>query len=175
MANPTLFQLATTTVGSGGVSSVTFSAIPQVYTDLKILISAKSDYASAHMNMTVAYNSITSGYSYINLNGDGSSASSGSNIVGTSHYYIGEMTGTSGTANSFTNGEIYIPNYTSANYKSASVDMVNESNNAVAYAYASLDAALVSNTASITSITIAPGAGNFVQYSTFTLYGVRNY
>jgi hypothetical protein len=76
------------------------------------------------------------------------------------------------TANTFSNGEIYIPNYAGSNYKSWSSDAVTE-NNATS-ADMSLVAGLTSITAAITSITIAGAAGNLVQYSTAYLYGVSN-
>jgi hypothetical protein len=52
------------------------------------------------------------------------------------------------TANTFGNTEFYIPNYTSSNYKSFSVDGVTENNATAAFA---LYAGLWSNTAAITS------------------------
>ena len=58
------------------------------------------------------------------LLGDGSLAESGTNSTG----QIAVVQGGNTTANTFSNYEIYIPNYTSANYKSASSDMVNETN-----------------------------------------------
>ncbi len=79
--------------------------------------------------------------------------------------------GANATSNTFANAELYIPNYTSSNYKSASTDSVTE-NNATS-ALAIMTAGLWSNTAAITSITLTPdSATNFVQYSTFSLYGL---
>jgi hypothetical protein len=167
MANPTLFQLATTTVGSGGVSSVTFSAIPQVYTDLVVKISARGAYAGIGDDINVTFNGLGTNRTGIILYGSGSAAASAS-VTATGGVYPGSTT----TANTFGNAEIYIPNYTSANYKSLSGDSVGE-NNATA-SYQELTASLWSSTAAITSITFS-AAGNWLQYSTFTLYGVRNY
>jgi hypothetical protein len=73
------------------------------------------------------------------------------------------------TANTFGSGDFYIPNYTSANYKSVSYD-VTEENNAT-QSYSQLGAGLWSNTAAITSITLT-AVPTFAQYSTFYLYGV---
>ena len=41
MANPTMTLIASNTVGSGGASSVTFSSIPQTYTDLVVKINSR--------------------------------------------------------------------------------------------------------------------------------------
>jgi hypothetical protein len=175
MANPTLFQLATTTVGSGGVSSVTFSAIPQVYTDLVIKGSVRdTDSGSTADNIYLRFNGSSSGYSEKTLTGTGAAANSYSqSSIGQIDYFASNSGGT--TANTFNNFEIYIPNYSGSNNKSVSLDSVNETNATNAYSY--LTAGLWSNTAAITSITISIGTGtyNLAQYSTLTLYGVRNY
>ena len=83
-------------------------------------------------------------------------------------------TGSTATSNTFGNSELYIPNYAGSTNKSSSADAVAESNTTTVFAY--LNAALWSSTAAITSITLTPDAGgaNFVQYSTATLYGIKN-
>jgi hypothetical protein len=171
MANPTLFQLATTTVGSGGVSSVTFSAIPQVYTDLVIKASVRTTWSGAADNLLISFNGSSTSFSGKLLYGTGSAASSTS-MTDNSNTLLTD--GATATASTFGNGEFYIPNYTSGNYKSISSDSVNETNATAAYQY--LYAGLWSNTSAITSIGFtSQNSSNFVQYSTFTLYGVRNY
>jgi hypothetical protein len=76
------------------------------------------------------------------------------------------------TANTFGNSSIYIPNYSGATNKSYSADGVNETN--ATQAFQELDASLWSNTASITQVTLSVENGNFVQYSSATLYGVKS-
>jgi len=75
------------------------------------------------------------------------------------------------TASTFGNGQVYIPNYAGSNNKSTSADTVSEDN--ATLAYSALTAGLWSNTAAITSITIA-AVTNFAQYSTAYLYGISN-
>ena len=84
---------------------------------------------------------------------------------------VGGLEGTGYTASTFGNAELYIPNYTSSNNKSFSADSVTE-NNATA-AYSQLIAGLWSNVTAITSLSLAPSSGTFVQHSTATLYGVK--
>jgi len=36
-------KIATVTVGAGGASNITFSSIPQTYTDIKVVVSARTD------------------------------------------------------------------------------------------------------------------------------------
>ena len=76
------------------------------------------------------------------------------------------------TANTFSNFSTYIPNYAGSNNKSYSVDGVTE-NNATA-SYQIMYAGLWSNTAAINQITLVPDTLNFVQYTTATLYGIKN-
>jgi len=154
------------TVGAAGASSVTFSGIPQTgYTDLVVKINARMTNAGPNWSK-MQLNGSASNFTVRYLEGSGSGASS----ANTATNYQGLDTGTTATANVFSNNEIYIPNYASANYKSYSVDTVTE-NNATA-AYMGLLAGLWSNTAAITSIMLYPDSGNYAQYSTFYLYGV---
>ena len=167
MAN-TYTLINSNTVGSGGVASVTFSSIPGTYTDLLIKYSSRNT-AAAIQNMAITLNGSTANFTYKSLYGGGSvspgSGSGSTNLVG-----IAEANNY--TANTFDNGEIYIPNYAGSNYKSISADSVSETN--ATEAYAELFATLWSNTAAITSIGLASTSGNFSQYSSFYLYGIKN-
>ena len=168
----THYLISKQTVGSGGASSITFSNIPQTYTDLCLVVSPRTDRASIATDyLKITFNSNTSSYSGIQLRGDGSTTGSGTFSGIGATQYAGEINASTSTTNTFSNVQIYIPNYTSSNYKSYSVESAME-NNATAN-YLTLDAGLWSNTAAITSIAIAPGVGtNFVQYTTASLYGV---
>ena len=82
------------------------------------------------------------------------------------------MGGTNFTASTFDSIDLYIPNYTSSNNKSFSVDSVAENNSATVNQL-DLIAGLWSQTAAITSITFTSyNAANFVANSTFSLYGL---
>lgn len=165
MANETMVLLEKIVVPSGGASSVTFTSIPQSYTDLKIVVSARVA-GSSDSTMQVQFNGSSSSFTYIRLLGDGSTASSGN----ASNATFGYADVSTYTANTFSNTEIYIPNYTGSNNKSFSADSVSENN--ATQAIAALHANLWSNTAAITSINIVCNVTTFVQYSTFYLYGV---
>ena len=168
----TYIKIASNTVGSGGAASVTFSSIPATYTDLLVKISARQNvgYANAYLQFN---GSSAASYSFRRIFGTGSACSSYGLTGQTSADIFASVDRSTFTASTFSNAEIYIPNYRSANNKSFSIDAVNE-NNATA-ADASLGADLWSDTAAITSITLLPDTGaNYVQYSTFTLYGISN-
>lgn len=170
MAN-TFTKIATVTVGSGGASSISFSSIPSTYTDLCLLISARNK-ASNYGGFQMKFNGSTVGTNVTQkrLMGDGSSASSNTSKEVTWNL-------NNDTANTFANIQIYIPNYTSSNNKSASIDAVRENNATTAITM--INAWLWSQTSAITQIelgTFDAGFPNdiFDQYSTATLYGISN-
>jgi hypothetical protein len=162
-------KISSVTVGSSGTSSFDFTAIPQTYTDLVVKISTRSTYTSGTANtIQISLNGSTASFTGRSLEGDGSAVTSGSAARS-----IGATPSATATASTFSNGELYFPNYTSSNYKSFSYEVVQEDN--VSTAYTSLGAGLWSNTAAITSITISTNVNNWAQYTTATLYGVTKY
>ena len=163
----TYSKIATYTVDSGGIPSVSFLNIPQTYTDLVIKTSIKTTSTGAGNGVFISLNGSSTSFSRRILYGDGSTAASASASDGG----IGVINGTTETASTFSSTDIYITNYTSSNYKSLSSDSVME-NNATA-SYAILYASLWSNTSAVTSITLTPGVGSFAQYTTFHLYGIK--
>jgi hypothetical protein len=169
MAN-TFELIASSTVGSGGAASIDFSSIPSTYKDLCLKVSLRSNRTSDTTdNLIISYNGLTTNLSFRKLEGSGSAASSGNGSTG----YIGTESSSTATASTFSNSEIYIPNYAGSNYKSASSDSVDENNNT--YAIANLVASLWSATSAINQITLKPQVGTlFLQYSTAYLYGVKN-
>jgi hypothetical protein len=169
----TYSKIATYTVGSGGVASINFLNIPQTYTDLKLVISARTNQSSWNDNSIVRFNGDSgNNYSSRRLNGTGSTADSSSNTSQDGFYYW-NFNGANATASTFSNNEMYIPNYTSSNQKSFSAERVVE-NNSSTDNMLSLIASLWTGTAAITSISIAPFYGtSFSQYSTAHLYGIK--
>jgi hypothetical protein len=161
---------STVTVGSGGAATIDFNSIPATYTDLTILISSRCDQAGvAPVLGKINFNGSSTTYTYMRVYGDGSSTASSSGSAA----YFDNVTGTGATANTFGNDAIYIPNYASANYKTYSVDTVLENNGSTAHT--AFYCGLWSNTAAITSISLYPGTGNYVQYTTASLYGILKY
>ena len=157
--------IASSTVGSGGAANIEFTSIPATYTDLVLKISPRLD--STNGTVYIDYNSTTSNQSWRRLyNSSGTAGSDNSTRQ------LMTAVESTFTANTFGSTEIYIPNYASSNYKSSSVDTVQE-NNSTTNTQA-LIANLWSDTAAITAIRIVPFSGNFVQYSTAYLYGIKN-
>jgi hypothetical protein len=169
MAN-TYELIASSTVGSGGNATITFSSIPQTYTDLLIKTSANS---ATLETMRIRFNSVSSNdYTQKIVRGTGSATNSYSNAGWDTLSAFSPGYSNDGSS-LFSNNEIYIPDYTSSKTKSISADTVSEANATAAYAV--FYAGLLNNTSAVTSITITTGAAiNFSQYSSFYLYGIKN-
>jgi hypothetical protein len=157
------------TVGAAGASSVTFSGIPQTgYTDLVMVCTTRLS-ASGIEALDVRFNGNTgSNYVWSYMQGSGTGATAAASTT-TAFSEAMVTNGNTSTANTFSNSTMYIPNYTSANNKSFSLDTVEEEN--ASSAFMRLEAGVWTQTAAITSIEIY-GTGNFAQFSTFYLYGV---
>jgi hypothetical protein len=165
MAN-TYTLIASNTVGSGGASSITFSSIPQTYTNLVIKMSGRTNRGVDFDSITMTFNGSSTGITWLTLFSDGTTVTSGT----AQRFWVNSTTQ---TANTFGNADIYIPQYTSANYKTTSIDVVTENN--ATYSFAEMLTQLWSNTAAITSIELAPQFGSaWLEYSTFYLYGTNN-
>ena len=156
-------------VGSGGTSSIDFTSIPGTYTDLVCKISARDNAVGTVNNVIFKINGVTTSQSNRYLLGIGTAVSSASD---TPIYF--PSNGNGSTASTFSNMEVYMPNYASTTInKSLSVDSVTE-HNATA-AYLSITAGLYASNTAITSISITGNGGSsFLEYSTAYLYGISN-
>jgi hypothetical protein len=173
MANETMVLLEKIVVPSGGASSVTFTSIPQSYTDLNVLASTRSTGDQASVNycqLRLELNGNTSNYSDILLYGIGGLGAGSLSYTNAYVTWAGASTDSTATASTFSNVSIYIPNYASSNNKSISSDGATESN--ATNSILTLDAGLWANSSAITSLKFTLETGNFAEYSTFYLYGV---
>jgi hypothetical protein len=166
MAN-TFELIASSTVGSGGAASIDFSSIPATFTDLCLQLSLRQDNSALNY-ASMRFNNATTNFTFRALEGTGTAAASFNGSTGT----YGFPVPSTATASTFSNAQIYIPNYAGSTNKSFSVDSVTENNGAAAYA--DLIAGLWSQTTAINRVTFFTAGGNFVQHSTAYLYGVKN-
>jgi hypothetical protein len=163
---PNNYILLETIALTQSAASVTFDNLPTSgYTDLKIVFSTRDNNGQPQNGIFVSINGSTANFTNRYLLGSGSAASSGSIAR-----FLGYSSGAGATANTFSNGELYFPNYRSSNNKSFSSDNVQETNASTAYMV--MSAHLWSQTAAITSISLIADSASFVAGSTFSLYGI---
>lgn len=175
MSLETMTKIGTVTVGAGTDSSITFSNIPQTYTDLIVKVSGHltgTGFGAATVKLI--FNSSTSGYSWRSVFTDsaGGSYSQKGDSVAFIEAGILPASQLSPTLNVFGVLDMLISNYSSNNSKAVSIDYAQESGSVDNYN--GFVSGIWVNTAPITSLTITPNASNFSQYSTFTLYGVKS-
>lgn len=169
---PVTYSLIASNTLSSSAASVTFSSIPNTFTDLVLRVSVRGNNTSTIDSCLLTTNASTStNHSYTYIRGDGATPLSGRTSADSS-IQIGLINGANATSNTFTNLEIYIPNYQASANKPISISTAQENNNTTAYIYG--EAALLSSTSAITSVTFSKNALQFVSGSSFFLYGIKN-
>ena len=171
MAN-TFVNIASVTVGSGGVSSIDFTSIPATYTDLVVKASLRNNASVSIRNAYLRVNGDSSNIYYGKIiDGIGSGIASASSGPDPILYWSGLTNDTTSTTNTFSNYEFYIPNYASGSSKLINVDAAAENN--ATFGQQRFSALLAATSSPITSINII-GEADFIQYSTAYLYGIKN-
>lgn len=163
-------SIATTTVGAGGSSTITFSSIPSTYTHLQIR--ALFGASSSGQAYSVNFNSDTgSNYSYHYLAGQGSSAFTGASINRT--FTLLTDTSGSGVTTSPTAFVMDLLDYTSTSKNKTMRTLIGNDANGSGQIYL-VSGLYFATPAAITSISIAGLSGaTFTQYSSFALYGIK--
>ena len=157
-------KIATTTLGSSA-ADVTFSSISGSYTDIVMVCQVKT---SALATIYIQFNSDTgSNYSWTNLAGDGSAASSsrGSNAT------FSRITNVVYPDTTF--NENIIVNFNNYSNSTTYKTFLSRANKANTDGGAEAIAGLWRSTAAISTIKVYPsGGGTWSTGSTFTLYGI---
>ena len=158
-------------VGAGGITFINLQNIPQTYDDLYMTISARSNGSnSGQQDIGFYINGFTypAPVNWTRLSGYATSTLTGRNSgFGTA----GNISDASQTANIFSVNSIYIPNYRSTHAKQAIIESVTE-HNGTTNNFLTLGANLQKQNSPVTAINVDIGGNTFLQYSTFTLYGI---
>lgn len=157
--------IATTLVGSGGTSTITFSNIPNTYKHLQIRAIGKGASAGGRQILFQFNGDTGSNYNSHHIYGDGASATA-------------QAKGTS------TNG--WVTYWDSAQFGCAIMDILDYANtnkykttrtlgghDLNGSGYILLRSGLWMNTAAVTSISLFTDSGNFTEHSRFSLYGIK--
>lgn len=171
-------SISTVTVGATSVATISFTSIPATYTHLQIRgISKQSATSTGFPNVGMYFNSDTTYTNYNShyLNGNGSSASAGN--VQASGYYaysFNTITSNSAYANMFGTMVMDILDYASTTKNKTVRTLGGQDANGSGEVIFSSGLWINSSTA-VSGITLTlPGGGNFVQYSSFALYGIKS-
>ena len=167
MPTPTYTLIASVTITTP-VTYMDFTSIPSTYTDLNLVFSARSSSAAVTQSIKVEINNSTTDFTNRELYSDGSTVGAYSGTNGA----IGYIPAATGTSNTFGTTSLYFPNYAGSAKKSFTTDYAREANST------SIDMGFFANLWSITTainqLTLKPSAGNFAQYSSAYLYGIKN-
>ena len=162
-------SIATTTVGAGGAASISFTSIPATYQHLQIRAIGRS--SNTVEDSLYRFNSDTgANYALHLLVGDGSTAASYSSTSATSMKGAPYLTGNTSI---FGAGVTDILDYANTNKYKTLRSLTGYDNNGGSFAQIQFYSGLWQSTSAITSITITPTAGTYVQYSQFALYGIK--
>lgn len=159
------FPIASFTVPSGGLTSVTFAGIPQTYSHLQLRMTTKDNTGLASQSIRI--NGDTgSNYAYHRMYGDGATA----NASGAANVDIA-IIGISSTQ--FGNTIMDFLDYKDTNKHKTIKSLSGFDNNGSGWV--GLWSGLWMNKNAITSVQIMTGflTQSFTEYSTFTLYGVN--
>lgn len=165
-------SIATTTVGAGGSSSITFSSIPATYQHLQIRVLARSTYAGTGDGYLLKFNGVGgTSYAYHLLIGTGSSAVASAS---TSAAFIvsGDLPAATETANIFGGLVIDVLDYANSNkYKTTRSLSGDDRNGSGSVRFIS---GLFMDTTAISSVSLTLlNGGNFAQYTSAALYGIK--
>ena len=158
-----------TQTATGSSNAINFNNIPQTFTDLKLVMSSRINTASVSASFGITFNNVFSGGFYSNTQAFGNGTSAFSSRLSNQNFTATDVSGTTATANTFSSNELYIPNYTNANFKSYTIESVAENNAALSLQV--IFAGLFRSTSAITSIQLG-GGNTILEHSTFTLYGI---
>jgi len=165
-------SIATTTVGAGGSSTITFSSIPSTYTHLQIRAIARTNRTAGVDIMSTRMNGVTSNsYSDHLLYGDGTTVQTDRNSTyGTIN--IQRVASDNLSASIFSIFTIDILDYANTNkYKTVRYMGGYDANGSGRACFGS---GLFQNTSAITSITLESAySSSYNQYSQFALYGIK--
>jgi len=167
--------IATVSVTTGG-GAIEFTNIPNDYNDLCLLVSARSEHNDGYETAKIALNG-TPTYSHRRVNGYAAAVDSGSSASSQNWWIIGGDSATYAAPDTYTSAQFYFPNYTSSTDKSVSLDYVVEhnGNGGLNLNWLGLTAGFATLTSAITTITLSTiNNAEFKQYSTATLYGIKN-
>jgi hypothetical protein len=167
--------LATLTVPSGGVTSVTFAGVPAGYKHLQVrLISRDTGSNAGQAPVWLRFNNdSTNSYSWHRIYGTGNGSTASDSGTTTDWILAGIGAESTNPANNFSTTIFDILDYASVTKNKTLRSFSGEDVNGPG-GYIGFHSGLWQKTSAITTMTIFPNAGqSFVANSNFALYGVK--
>lgn len=158
-------SIATTTVGSGGSATVTFSSIPSTYKHLQLRTLVQQASTGGYVEILLGGG--TFNYRHY-ITGNGTAASAGADTTNAPGIFSSAFSTNSSTFA----GTVYdILDYTSTNKNKVSRALGGVDNNGSGSIY--FMSGLYTSSTAVTSITLNAISQNFAQHSSFALYGIK--
>ena len=162
-------SIASTTL-STAAASITFSSIPATYTHLQVRGIGRN--SAAANDILLRFNSDSgSNYAFHVLRGSGSSATAAA-VATTGGSELGVIAYSGETANVFSAFVVDVLDYANTNkYKTLRVLNGTDTNGS---GYVTFGSGLWQSSTAVSTITLTVGgSGNFIQYTSFALYGIK--
>ena len=160
------------TVPSTSTASVTFASIPSTYAHLQIRVLSRSDRAATAQNIYLQFNGDAGANYTLHALEVGNTTVSAAGAANTTYLISGVTTGTSASSNIYAGSVIDILDSSSTNkfktVRTLSGFDLNNTSSGVNYYSGSWR-----SSSAVTSVTLLAPIGNFIQYSTFALYGIK--
>jgi len=161
-------SIATVSVGSGGQANVEFTSIPATFTHLQIRGIGRTT-SGTNVDFRIRMNSDTgSNYARHSLRGDGANANAEGNA---SQVYMWLDRAIPGATDIFGDVVIDILDYANTSKYKTMRGLGGADRNGSGII--ALSSGLWMNTSAVTSLTITLETGNFAQYSSIALYGIK--
>ena len=161
---PATFEPIASVTLSAATASVTFSSIPQTFTDLVLTGAVGSTSTTADRSMRLQFNGDTTSSLYSDTTVYGEASAASFRRSSQTQTTVLEAIAKSGNFTAYT---INIMNY--ANTTTNKTVLARSAGTVIV----SANTGLWRNTAAINSITITPNADTFASTSTFSIYGIR--
>lgn len=164
--------IATTVVGSGGVNTIIFNDIPQTYKHLQLRLLARDSRSNTATNLYVQFNGDTgANYTSHSLYGNGSTAVAVAEGANQTSALMTRVSGNSAAASAFGGGVVDILDYANTNKNKTTRSLSGFEDNSVGQIW--LVSGLWMSSNPISKITITGVTSPILQYSRFSLYGIR--
>lgn len=175
----TAFEPIASAIPSGGIDTYTFSNIPQNYQHLQLRVLTRGTYASNLLTLFMQLNGDTGN----NYTSSGMSASGGTTSGGTGvsqsnvvfSYSGSAISGALNISNTFGTGIIDLLDYSNSSKCTTirAIDGVDTNEFGGTPGTIAVDMGLYLSTNAITSIRLFLSGGNYNNFTTFSLYGIK--